>query len=76
MARKTKPQQPAPSADAYPAWKAKVRAKMQRRDIPAWTLRERELRNLFITNTTPEQAADRAAVAAHNARPPFGRRSR
>jgi len=33
----------------------------------------RDVRNLFIANATPEEAAERAAVEAHNARPPFGR---
>ena len=55
-------------------WKARVRAETERRDIPAGALRERDLRDLFIGNATPEQAADRAALEAHNARPPFGRK--
>jgi len=47
---------------------------LRRRDIPTIYLRERALRNLFIANATPEEAADRAATEAHNARPSFGPR--
>jgi len=35
---------------------------MRRRDIPTIYLRERALRNLFIANASPAEAADRAAT--------------
>jgi hypothetical protein len=44
--------------------------------IPFGTLRERDWRDLFIGGATPEQAAERAGVTAHNTRPTFGRQRR
>jgi hypothetical protein len=79
VARKTKASPPpAPRSGAappigYAAWKARVREMLEQADVPAGTLRERDLRDLFIRNATPEQAAEQAGVTAHNARPSFGR---
>jgi len=78
MARKPKPkpkQQAAPQG-AYGEWKARVAALLERQGISAGVLLERAWRNLFISGETPEQAADRAATEAHNARPSLGRKRR
>jgi len=76
MPRKTKAKQPSAPGTNYMEWKASVRTEMRRREIPAIYLRERDVRNLFVANATPEEAAERAAVEAHNMRPSFGRRGR
>ena len=60
----------------YAAWKARVREMLQHADVSAGTLRARDLRDLFIANATPEQAAEQAGVTVHNARPTFGRQRR
>ena len=46
---------------SYMEWKARVGAEMRRRKIPAGSLRERDMRDLFIASATPEEAADLAA---------------
>jgi hypothetical protein len=83
VARKTKASSPPPAPRSgaappigYPAWKARVREMLEQAEVPAGTLRERDLRDLFIRNATPEQAAEQAGVTAHNARPTFGRQPR
>ena len=76
VARKPKAMQPAAPTLGYAEWKARVRAEVKRREIPFTTLRERDLRAWHIADASPEEAADRAATEAHNARPSFGRKAR
>ena len=76
MARKTKAKQPSAPQETYAEWEVRVRAEIQRREIPAAYVRERDLRILFIAGLTPEQATDRIEVAARNARTSFERQKR
>src|SRR5262245_24375824 len=69
MARKTKSQQ-SPRA-AYAEWKRQVATLLQRRGFLAGMLRDRDLRDLFISGATPEKAADRAETNAYNQRTSF-----
>jgi len=68
--------QPAAPTLGYAEWKARVRAEMKRREIPFTTLHGRDLRAWYVADASPEEAADRAATEAHNARPSFGRKPR
>jgi hypothetical protein len=74
MALKTKAPGASSPLMSYTEWKARVAAEMQRRTIPAGSLPEHDMRDLFIANATPEEATELAAVEARNARPPFGKK--
>ena len=76
MARRTKPNPPAAPSGNYGAWRGAVKMLLDDAGIPFGTLRERDWRDLFIGGATPEQAAERAGVTAHNTRPTFGRQRR
>ena len=67
---------PVPPQVGYAAWKARVKEQIQRAGLPAGTLLERDLRNLFIAGMSPEQAVGSAETIAHNARPPLGGKRR
>jgi hypothetical protein len=59
---------PAPAAPqgAYAEWRKHVAALLERQGISSTVMRERAWRNLFIRSATPEEAAYRAAIEAHN----------
>ena len=76
MARRTKPKPPAAPSAGYGAWRGAVKNLLDDAGIPFGTLRERDWRDLFIGGATPEHAAERAGVTAHNTRPTFGRQRR
>jgi hypothetical protein len=86
MARKPQPprrpraDQAAEQADqaaeeaAYAAWKlAAVADLTSRHDVKAGTIPERLWKKLYIEGRSPQGAADRAAVSAHNVRSPADR---
>jgi dihydropteroate synthase len=54
----------------YVAWKILAGADLlQRHDVKPGTIPERLWRRLYIQGRTPHDAADKAAVSAHNTRP-------
>jgi hypothetical protein len=57
----------------YRAWKARCAALLERQGILSGVMRERQLRQLFTTGVTAEQAVERAQVHYNNTRPPFER---
>jgi len=79
MPRKPKAKQPpAPAAPqgAYGEWRKHVAALLERKGLSPSVRLERAWRNAFISGETPEQAADRAEVEAHNAHTSFERHKR
>jgi hypothetical protein len=52
-------------------WKTHAAALLERQGIPAGVARERDLRQMFITGATPEQAVEQGQVAYRNTRPAF-----
>jgi hypothetical protein len=65
--------QAAEQAD-YAAWKLAAVANLtNRHDVKAGTIPERMWRELYIEGRSPQSAADRAAVSAHNVRSPADR---
>jgi hypothetical protein len=74
MARKAKASRPsqadqAAEEAAYAAWKlAAVAGLASRHDVKAGTIPERLWKKLYSEGRSPQGAADRAAVSAHNVR--------
>ena len=60
------PNAPAAPPGTYVEWRKHVAALLERQGISSTVMRERAWRNLFIRNATPEEAAYRAAIEAHN----------
>jgi hypothetical protein len=79
MARKAKASQPSQADQAaeeadYAAWKlAAVAGLASRHDVKPGTIPERLWKKLYIEGRSPQNAADRAAVSAHNVRSPADR---
>jgi hypothetical protein len=59
---------------SFPAWKARVLAGLDK--ITAATVRERDLRQLYINGKSPEEAARRMDVLAYNTLRPHARLKR
>ena len=71
MSRQAKARSSAVQVD-YAAWKAKAAAAFERaHEVNAAVIPERLWRRHYIQNLSPEQAAEQAAVGAHNTRSAF-----
>jgi hypothetical protein len=67
-----KPPAPSESAD-YRSWKARASALLERQGILSGVMRERQWRQLYIGDKTPELAAEQALAHYWNTRPAFER---
>jgi hypothetical protein len=60
---------PAPSEPAdYRRWRSRAAAMLERQGIPLGVARDRDLRQMYISGATPEQAAERVRVQYDNTR--------